>query len=259
MYTENALEWIAQHKVKAAEVFFNAPSELEEDFVRKLSAVARGNGVEIVSIHPFTSGIEPLLLFSNYQRRTDDGYEFYKRYYFHAANLLGAKLLVLHGDCRNAQKSREAYFEMFARLAEEGKKMGVTVAHENVPRCISWSPDFFREMAAYLPDARFVLDTKQAIRAGFTPEEMLDAMGSHVAHVHISDHDDARDCLPVGCGGMAFEPFFARLQSYGFDGAVLMEVYRSSYEEPEELMDAYRALCGYLQNLPAHTDETKEK
>lgn len=243
MYTEKALSWLANNNVHAAEIFFNAPSELEESFVRELAHEARAGEVDIVSVHPFTSGIEPLLFFSNYQRRTQDSIEFYKRTYFNAANILGAHLLVLHGDHRMAVKPLEAYFDMFAALAEAGQSMGVTVAHENVPRCISWCPDFFEAMGKYLPDASFVLDTKQAIRAGFTPMQMLEAMGSRIAHVHISDNTESEDCLPIGRGTMDFEPFFNRLIHYGFDAAVLMEIYSASYDSPNELVEPYKKLC----------------
>ena len=158
--TERGLMFAASIGAQAAEVFFNAPSELTDSFVRELRRIADGSGTRILSVHPFTSGLEPLLFFSGYRRRFCDGVELYKRY-FHAANLLGANLLVLHGDRRISQKPRSAYFDAFGELAGEGRAMGVTVAQENVPRCASYCPDFFRDMRQYLPDARFVLDIKQ--------------------------------------------------------------------------------------------------
>ena len=125
--TERGLMFAASIGAQAAEVFFNAPSELTDSFVRELRRIADGSGTRILSVHPFTSGLEPLLFFSGYRRRFCDGVELYKRY-FHAANLLGANLLVLHGDRRISQKPRSAYFDAFGELAGEGRAMGVTVA-----------------------------------------------------------------------------------------------------------------------------------
>ena len=174
--TERGLSYIAGLGAQAAEVFFNAPSELDDGYLRELRRTADGGGTRILSVHPFTSGLEPLLFFSDYRRRFADGIAFYQRY-FHAANLLGAKLFVFHGDRRNTTRSRRFYFDRFAELCEAGRRMGVTVAQENVPRCAGYCPDFFTDMRAYLPGARFVLDIKQCVRAGYSPAEMAGAMG----------------------------------------------------------------------------------
>lgn len=166
----------------------------------RAAPTADGGGTRILSVHPFTSGLEPLLFFSDYRRRFADGIAFYQRY-FHAANLLGAKLFVFHGDRRNTTRSRRFYFDRFAELCEAGRRMGVTVAQENVPRCAGYCPDFFTDMRAYLPGARFVLDIKQCVRAGYSPAEMADAMGEGLVHLHVSDHGARGDCLAARGGG----------------------------------------------------------
>lgn len=245
--TERGLMFAASIGAQAAEVFFNAPSELTDSFVRELRRIADGSGTRILSVHPFTSGLEPLLFFSGYRRRFCDGVELYKRY-FHAANLLGANLLVLHGDRRVSQKPRSAYFDAFGELAGEGRAMGVTVAQENVPRCASYCPDFFRDMRQYLPDARFVLDIKQAVRAGYTPGEMARAMGSGVVHLHVSDHNAKNDCLPIGTGDFDLAALLRQVKSQGFDGGVILELYRDSYGEYEELSSAYQNICAAIES-----------
>ena len=60
---EKALDYLVRHGVANTEVFFNAPSELEEPYVRRLAETARAGGTVIRSVHPFTSGLEPLLFF----------------------------------------------------------------------------------------------------------------------------------------------------------------------------------------------------
>ncbi|WP_101911117.1 sugar phosphate isomerase/epimerase family protein [Marasmitruncus massiliensis] len=239
--TERALACISEFGAQAAEIFFNAPSELEDSFTRQLKAVADGSGTQILSVHPFTSGLEPLLFFTEYRRRTLDGLELYKRY-FHAANMLGAKIFVLHGDRREATKPYRRYFEMFEELAETGRSMGITVAQENVPRCASYCPEFFTAMANALPDARFVLDTKQCVRAGYSVTQMLDAMGDRIVHLHISDHNEKHDCLPVGKGILNLAELIAGLKRYRYDGGLVLEVYRDNYGAFSELKDSYRYL-----------------
>ena len=238
---EFALKRMAVLGVKAAEVFINAPSELEKPYLRELRRIADRGGVRIVSIHPFTSEMEPLLFFSAYERRYQDGLELYKKF-FEAANLLGADLLVFHGDRRQTQRTVEEYCERFQGVMEAGERMGVTVAQENVPRCAAWNPAFFRSMAHCLPEARFVLDVKQSVRAGFSASEMAGAMGRQIAHLHISDRDDASDCLTVGIGNSDLVGLIAQLKSQGFDGAVIEEVYRNSYGTYGELEASYALL-----------------
>lgn len=239
--TEQALACISGFGAEAAEIFFNAPSELEDNFTSQLKKIADGNGTKILSVHPFTSGLEPLLFFTEYRRRTLDGLELYKRY-FHAANMLGAKIFVLHGDRREATKPYSRYFEMFGELAEIGRSMGITVAQENVPRCSSYCPDFFTAMADCLPDARFVLDTKQCVRAGYSVAQMLSAMGNRVIHLHVSDHDAQHDCLPAGKGILNFAKLVSSLKQYEYDGGLILELYRDNYGDFCELKESYQYL-----------------
>ena len=239
--TEQALVRIAEMGVKGTEIFFNAPSEFEEPFLHELAHIASGNGMKILSIHPFTSGLEPLLFFSEYRRRFLDGIELYRRF-FHAANLLGANLLVFHGDRRGSSCPRSRYFDAFGELMEVGRSMGVIVAQENVPRCAGWCPDFFADMARALPNACFVLDVKQCIRGGCTPFEMLEAMGSGMVHMHVSDHNPQCDCLPIGEGELDLGALLRRAAELGFDGGVVLELYRNSYRDDSALSNSYHRM-----------------
>lgn len=243
--TERGLSYIAGLGAQAAEVFLNAASELEEGYLRELRQIADGGGTRILSVHPFTSGLEPLLFFSDYRRRFADGISFYQRY-FHAANLLGAKIFVFHGDRRNSHHSRGRYFERFGELCEAGRRMGITVAQENVPRCAGYCPDFFTDMRAALPGARFVLDIKQCVRAGFTPGEMADAMGERLVHLHVSDHGARGDCLPLGQGELDLAALLRKVRGYGFDGGVMLELYRDSYGEYGELNGSYARILSAI-------------
>lgn len=79
-----------------AEVFFNARQELRPAFVRQLAAIARDGGTQVVSVHPFSSFMESSCIFGDYQRRFEDTIDIYKET-CHAAALLGAQFVVIHG------------------------------------------------------------------------------------------------------------------------------------------------------------------
>ena len=101
-------------------------------------------------------------------------------------------------------------------------------------------------MRDYLGDeVRFVLDLKQAIRAGETVEDMLNAMGEQLCHVHLSDHRPAEDCLPPGQGNFDFSQLFDRLNGREADIFGMIELYRQNYGSLEDLQRSY----GYLKGL----------
>ena len=128
MVTEEALDRLLERGFRLFEIFFNTVSELEPGYVEGLRRRLDKAGAEVVSIHPFTSAFEVMLLFSDYPRRTEDGLAFYRRY-FETAQRLGTKFLVLHGQ-RNYQKGRiteEEYLERYWRLYRLGQEYGITV------------------------------------------------------------------------------------------------------------------------------------
>jgi len=98
-YTEDALRTLAGHFPECVEVFINAACELEPEYLRSLRQIAEDAGIKIISLHPYTSGLEPMFFFSNYDRRYDEGLELYKKM-SQAANLLGAGIIVFHGAAR---------------------------------------------------------------------------------------------------------------------------------------------------------------
>ncbi|MGN0630134.1 MAG: sugar phosphate isomerase/epimerase family protein, partial [Ruminococcus sp.] len=143
MPVEDALYELALGGVQQVEIFLNTHSELRRSFIMNLAALLGRFGISCRSLHPFTCEMEPLLLFSQYERRTADAIDYYK-HYFSAMQALGADVFVLHGN--KVTGNNELYFERFAKLADIGREFGVTVAQENVSRCTSRSLDFLRDM-----------------------------------------------------------------------------------------------------------------
>lgn len=234
---EEALYDLAIGGVQHVEIFINTHSELHPTFIASLAHILRRFDMTCKSLHPFTSELEPLMLFSGYERRLQDVLEYYKRY-FSAMQTLGATVFVLHGNKGPIQA--ELYAERFAMLAELGKTFGVVVAQENVARCTSRSLDFLLQMQKLLGnDAKFVLDIKQAVRSNENPMQMLQKLGSHIVHVHLSDHGEYGDCLPVGTGRFDVRTFLQMLSTCSPDCSVILELYRSSFNNVQDLVNNY--------------------
>lgn len=238
MYAEDAVNKIIELGAPVTEIFFNCPREMKKSFLLPTREKLNNNNCNIKSIHPFTSSWESFLLFSEYYPRFEDGVELYKRY-FEAANILGAKIIVIHGDQCSGKITDEEYYERFEILANEGKKSGVIVAQENVNRFRSQSINFILNMKKYLyDDVSFVLDIKQSIRSGHSPYDVCEAMGGNIVHVHVNDHDKENDCLLPGCGDMDYIKLHRMLTRNGFDGDFVIEVYRKNYLEYSELRNS---------------------
>lgn len=248
MNTEDALAILAGKGVRAAEVFINSDSELEREYLLRLRKIADAAGMRLLSVHPFTSGMEPMLFFSDYERRFEDGREYYRKYY-QAANLLGAEIVVFHGNIAQWRMETKDYCHRFAALMADAKLEGVMLCHENVSRCSGRSPGFYKEMSRVLPEARYVLDVKQVIRAGEDVFDFVEAMGSHIAHVHISDHTAEEDCLSIGKGVFHIEEFLSSLAVKGYSGGVIVELYRENFLDIVDLYEGYQQLSRKISTM----------
>lgn len=244
MNTEDALSALIDKDFQLFEIFFNASSEIEYDFVADLKKQLDVKHCRVKSIHPFTSGFESYLLFSNYQRRFEDGMKYYDRY-FKAAAQLGASILVLHGD-RNPQKSGltdEEYFERYALLEQRGAQFGIMLAQENVNLYRSQNPEFIKKMTQYLgKQVHYVLDIKQAVRAGYDPFVMCKAMGENLVHIHVNDNALQHDCLLPGQGTMDYAALKQLLHKLKYNGDFIIEVYRKNFTCLNELKQSYSDL-----------------
>jgi len=219
------------------EIFMNSFSELREPYLKLLRDECRAAGVNVTSVHPFTSGYEYMLFFSAYQKRAADAAEFYKAY-FHAAAYLGAPYTVFHGDATRAPFfGMDNYCEVLNLLMEAARSEGCILAHENVSTARAGDPAFMRELHRRFGDGgiRFVFDLKQTVRGGYDPFEMIDAMGRDIAHVHINDFADGVCRLPYA-GGLPIDRVIAAIEATGYSGAYIIEVYRENFAEDAEIL-----------------------
>ncbi len=246
--TETTLAYYCKKQVEICELFINTYSELAPAYIDNLRRMCQDAGLRVVSVHPFTSGFEPFMMFTDYERRFEDFLELHRQY-FEACATLGATVFVLHGDRRQSVCPDERYFQRYGRLRELGKRYGVRVAQENVVRCRSHSAEFIQAMRrALMDDVSFVLDIKQAVRTQQDVFAMIEAMGECLVHVHLSDHSERADCLPIGEGTLNISKLFSALGTVGFDGSVILELYRENFNEPDELFTSLSALKSIVQS-----------
>lgn len=242
--TEAAIDKVIAGGFACTEIFFNTYSEMSSDFVSLLAKKARAGHLEVAAVHPFTSFAETTCLFGDYERRVVDFLALYEKY-FVACNLLGANILVLHGAMLKGKTfvPEERYMERYHRLAELGRRYGVTVAQENVNRHFSENPAFLRRMKEALGEEfHLVLDVKQALRAGFDPFVFVEEFGSDIVHLHISDHSEKQDCIPPGRGQFDFARLAREMDQVQYGGKYMIEIYQDNYDVEKELAESRRFL-----------------
>lgn len=242
--TELALQNVLDLGYKNIEVFFNTVSELEDDFVKALKAKADDADAKIVSVHPFSSSLENNCIFGEYERRFDDYIGLYQQH-CHAASLMGADILVIHGAYASLKRPlpEEHYFERFAKLIEIGKAEGVRVCQENVVRFRSQDVEFLKRMRNYLgDDFNMVFDVKQSIRSGYNPFDVVEQMKDSIVHIHLSDNSAEGDCLPPGKGTFDIKRLFDTMSANGYNGSYICELYSRGLDITKELTESKKYL-----------------
>lgn len=244
MNTEDSLAALAGLGFDTFEIFLNTFSELGDSFVNKLCSILNSSSSRVTSVHPFTSSYESFLLFSNYERRFNDGLDFYEKY-FRTACSLGADKVILHGlsTAYRATISDDEYCRRFAAIQERASCYNVMLLQENVNKFRSGNDTFLEYMRSCIPDkAAFVCDTKQSFRCGTTPLSTALAMGSHLKHIHISSSSPDGTCILPLKNENWIDELFDHLRLSEYKGDMIIEVYTSSFNSPDELLRAKRFL-----------------
>ena len=84
---------------------------------------------------------------------------------------------------------------------------------------------------------KFVFDLKQTVRGGYDPFAMLDAMGDDIVHVHINDWKDGECRLPYA-GELDVDRVIDRIESTGYAGKYIIEVYHHNFKDTSEIVRA---------------------
>lgn len=245
--TLESLSHVINAGARVTEIFLNTFSELEDAFIAKLLDRVNDAGIRVSALHPFTSAMEGFLFVSDYTGRFEDGIRMYEKY-FEVCRLLNCDKLVFHGDNQHntARIGMKEYTRRIGRISRLAKQYGVALCHENVSYCRLGHPQPLQEYVGWMgEDAAFVLDTKQARRAGVPVGQMLEVMAGGLRHVHISDFNNEQDCIAPGNGQLDLEAFVLALKRGGYKGDLIIELYRDGFSTAEELARSMR----YVQNL----------
>jgi len=245
--TETALEKIGVAGVRTCELFINSASEVRQPLLGELVRIKEHFGITVGSLHCITS-CEPFLTFSEYRRRFLDSIDEYKQAY-EACGRIGAGICVFHGERLPVTIPEEEYFDRVRILSEAASAQGVVLSQENVVRFRSESAAFLQRMKQYLGGRfKLTLDIKQAVRSSADPLEFARTFADDIVNVHISDHENPqtskretpRDCLPPLHGCFDFGKLFSTLSKHGYNGNYVIELYRSSYRDEQEIVESYK-------------------
>ena len=86
---------------------------------------------------------------------------------------------------------------------------------------------------------------EMAVRCGVDPLDLARRFAPQIVHLHLSDHGEKGDCLPVGEGSFDFPALFRVLFDGGFRGDGVLELYRSCYEDPRVLQKSAEKLAAF--------------
>lgn len=230
--TDNALEAVALTGAKYTEIFFNTDSELDEEYVYKLKNIADANGIQVISVHPFTSAIETFMFWSKSDYKLADSIRYYEKY-FRACQILGAKYVVIHGCYISSEyMSMKKYTDILNLLSRKAREYGVYIAQENVVKFKCGYIENLTELKHYADsDIKFVFDIKQAVRADQDIYSLIDLMGDRISHAHISDFNDSQNSLLPGQGLFDYSKMFEYISVKYNVKYALIEVYNENITE----------------------------
>ena len=235
---EDALPYLDEIGVKIAEVFLTSFSEYGEEF-GKLLAKRRGQ-VCVHSIHDLNTQFEPQL-FSDNPRVKKDAY-FWLGKVMETGRELGAKFYTFHGTARYKRDSRSGERDNFTEVCRAFEEIDGFCASYGLKLClenVEWATynrlGVFDKIRAALPNLGGVLDIKQARISGYDYRDYLTELSGNLTHVHISDVTDQGKIRLPGQGIFDFSELVIRLKDVGFDGPLIVEVYKDDYARVEEL------------------------
>ena len=244
-HTEEALEFLSTNKVPCAEVFLESFCEYTPAYGDLLKKVKGDMCVH--SVHVLTTQFEPQLYSLN-DRAKCDSFKILDDA-MTVAEKIGAKYYTFHGGARFKKTPFKIDYERVGKITQEiidvCKNHGVTLAYENGHWGYYNYIGFFKEIKTYTKGLKATLDIKQARQSGVAYSDFIDEMGEDIVTVHLSDIGaDGKMCLP-GKGITDFEDIFKRLNNVGFNGALILEVYKNDFDTYDELFNSLY----YVKNL----------
>lgn len=242
-HPEQTLAKLDSLNTKVTEFFVNTVSELQPAFLEQMASLAAERGIQIYSLHPFTSAIENYLFFSPYDRRMADAADFYERY-FAAAEFLGARVVQMHGDKGGGKLDLDTYAFGIEEITKRAARHGIILAQENVFYNSVNCPEYVYKLRRKLGEGgiKFTFDIKQAHKGGQDPFAVCEAMGEDIVNFHVNDFDEDHICMLPGRGEMDYSRLFKLLSAQGYGGPALIEVYSNNFESDSDLVQSKKFL-----------------
>lgn len=243
--TENALEFLSKNGVATAEIFLESYCEYSDEFGDILKKV-KGD-MPVHSVHVLTTQYEPQLYSIN-ERAKSDSFKLLDMA-MSVGEKVGAKYYTFHGGARFKKTPFKINYDRVGKITQEiidvCASHNITLAYENVHWGYYNYIGFFKEIKARTTGLKATLDIKQARQSGISYKDYIEEMGSDIVTVHLSDVGaDGKMCLP-GKGITDFYDVMSRIRDKGFDGAMLLEVYKDDYASYSELFSS----LDYVKNL----------
>jgi sugar phosphate isomerase/epimerase len=247
LQTELALQKVGECGFNTTEIFINAYSELDKAYIERFKSTLTEFGMNLVSVHMTESFADGYHYFSDYYRRYEESLDVFRRH-AHLAAELKAKYLVMHGMKNSSKSPDELYCERFSELCDIAAQYGVSLLQENVVNFRSETPDFIEYMKQNIGEKfAMVLDIKQARRAGVDPFDYVKRHHDIIKHVHISDYNSEHDCITPLKGSFDFERLFREMKVFGYTGDYIIELYRHSYSDVNEIVASAEELSEILK------------
>jgi len=234
-YNEDALKKLNELGIESTEIFLASYSEYTNSFA-KLLKKNKGK-IDVHSIHVLITQFEPQL-YTNHLRAKTDAY-FYLENVMKTAKMLGAKYYTFHGIARLKKAPIVADFDIIGektnQIIEMCEKYNVSLSYENVHWAYYNYAGFFGELKKRCPKLKCVLDIKQARQSEIDYSEYIKDMTDNIVTVHLSDINQNGKIVLPGRGIFDFETLFKMLKDNGFNGALIIEVYKDDYGDIIEL------------------------
>ena len=243
---DEALIRAGETGVEYVEIFFNTYSELEEEYVYKLKNILEKYNMKAISIHPFTSAIETFMFFSMNDYKLEDSVKLYEKY-FKACNILECKYVVIHG-CFNDKSymDMKRYCINLNKLSKRAREYNVYISQENVFKYKCGYENNIREFVKYADkDIKFTFDIKQAVKSRQSIYKILELTKDRISHLHVSDYIGRNHSLIPFDGKFNYDRFFKYIKENTNTQAAIIEVYSSTFENDDQLIETMNKLKKY--------------
>lgn len=132
-----------------------------------------------------------------------------------------------HAPLFSTRDKVEANINFLREVNQICEPKGVTLMLENFVAPFD-SPETFSRIVEEVPGLKIHLDVGHCNIN--QDEDLTDAFfkqfGEDIIHLHFSDNNGKKDDhLPLGCGSIDWEHVVSTVKTYGFDGAITLEIF----------------------------------